>query len=143
MYRNLIKPSLTAFAVFAFLPAMVMAYLFQTQEATAQRVRCPCYNELFIVGACKQIDSCDATPSGQDGETILTCPEDVPGSEGNEGWRFIVGENRCLVHKFAQGGALPVKHVTDLTPDEVDACIAEMFDAHRTLGCEGEVVPPE
>ena len=80
-----------------------------TQEAAAQgAVRCPCFNEMLIAGACRQKDSCEAPPVFDPDH--LSCTEAVGG--GVEGWSVSTTAEptySCTLTKLTPAGSITVK----------------------------------
>ncbi len=122
-----------------FLMLATVSYTATATDASAQAVRCPCFDETFIVGACKRFETCEVIDEGHRIRVRISCPTRT-GAPGAKPWAFVnqPGKSRCSFGtQFGEG---PVK--VGLSKAEIEACFDELDRADITLACEGDVPSP-
>ena len=115
----------------ALLCLLVIGFSWPTQYAEAQNARCPCFNEMFIVGACKRFVDLEwntfRNPS--DLYAQFSC------GLNNDGWRFVTSDlgtekSFCQVFTVADRGAI---REIELSEPELGDCFRGLTDACSTL----------
>ncbi len=126
MSKNISTAHLKA-AVFLIALSLLLTYL--PHEAAAKSARCPCFNSMFIAGACGHIDTC----STLDDFSELRCPTDV--GIDVDGWIYSApsSSNGCFVAKFP--GRDKVIRRNPLSDAQLMSCMAEIESAAGVLGC--------
>ena len=158
MFRSKLSSML---AIIAVVLLVVPISGLTTQEVSAQgAVRCPCFNDMFIAGACRHMDFCDSSFHGMGGTNPpvqLTCTEPV--GNGEEGW-IVKSEDgcppdcsgglpgrvlACTLIKLTPGTD-PITVKTSLAPgvilsqEEFDACNLEILRAAELLACSPDTI---